>query len=278
MPESMSATWLWPAARRPASIWAWVSPAGNCLPTRPSKRMFVALPSSFGPSTLPATLTIAERDHEQDAPRARARARRRDGAGCRGSRCALLGGHHAICRGLRTCRPPIRARAVDLGAPPPAPLMPPPPRGAGRRRSRGRSRRSRAARVRAHPHDRAGLQDHDLVGVHDRAHALGDDEHGRVAGLVAQRRAEPGVGREVEGREAVVEDVDRRPRTIARAMASRWRCPPETLLPPWAIGASSSPGMLGHEVARLGHRRGRATAPRRSPLARRSAGCWRPCR
>src|SRR5437660_5529235 len=31
--------------------------------------------------------------------------------------------------------------------------------------------------------------------------------------------------------------------TIARAIASRWRWPPETLVPPWSIGASSWPGM-----------------------------------
>ena len=31
--------------------------------------------------------------------------------------------------------------------------------------------------------------------------------------------------------------------TIARAIDSRWRCPPETLVPPWSIGAARSPGI-----------------------------------
>ena len=31
--------------------------------------------------------------------------------------------------------------------------------------------------------------------------------------------------------------------TIARAIDSRWRCPPETLVPPWSIGASRPPGI-----------------------------------
>ena len=32
--------------------------------------------------------------------------------------------------------------------------------------------------------------------------------------------------------------------TSARAIDSRCRCPPDTLVPPWSIGASSPPGML----------------------------------
>ena len=32
-------------------------------------------------------------------------------------------------------------------------------------------------------------------------------------------------------------------------MARRWRWPPETLVPPWAIGASSPPGMAATKSA-----------------------------
>ena len=56
--------------------------------------------------------------------------------------------------------------------------------------------------------DPAGVHDDDPVGVHDRADPLGDDDHGRAAELAVERRAQPRVGREVERREAVVEDVD----------------------------------------------------------------------
>ena len=40
--------------------------------------------------------------------------------------------------------------------------------------------------------------------------------------------------------------------TRARAMASRWRCPPETLVPPWAIGDSEPAGHGPDEVLGLG--------------------------
>ena len=59
--ESMSATWSWPLARRPAIAWAWVVPAGICLPTTPSNRMLVAWPRILGPITAKVTLTTAIR-------------------------------------------------------------------------------------------------------------------------------------------------------------------------------------------------------------------------
>ncbi len=62
--------------------------------------------------------------------------------------------------------------------------------------------------VRAHADDRAAVEDDDPVRAHDRADALGDDHHGRVAELAVEGRPEPRVGLEVERREAVVEDVD----------------------------------------------------------------------
>ena len=60
----------------------------------------------------------------------------------------------------------------------------------------------------------------------------------------AERGAQPGVGGQVERRERVVEEVDARAcGPAARAMARRWRWPPETLVPPWAMRASSPPGI-----------------------------------
>ena len=47
----------------------------------------------------------------------------------------------------------------------------------------------------------------DLIGVHDGAHTLGDDQHGRILDLNGQRLAQRRIGGEVERGEAVVEDV-----------------------------------------------------------------------
>ena len=52
------------------------------------------------------------------------------------------------------------------------------------------------------------VEDDDAVGVDDGADALRDDEHGGVRGFALERGAQLRVGREVERREAVVEDVD----------------------------------------------------------------------
>jgi len=63
--------------------------------------------------------------------------------------------------------------------------------------------------VRAHGGDRAVFEDDDLVRVHDRADALRDDDLRRARHFPCKRGAQTRVGREVEGRKAVVEDVDR---------------------------------------------------------------------
>ena len=60
----------------------------------------------------------------------------------------------------------------------------------------------------AQAHDAAVAEDDDLVGVADRAHALGDDEHGGVGKLALERVAQRGVGLVVERAERVVEDVE----------------------------------------------------------------------
>ena len=60
----------------------------------------------------------------------------------------------------------------------------------------------------AEPDDLAVLEHDDLVGVADRRHPLGDDQDGGIGGARRQRRPQPGVGGQVEGRERVVEHVD----------------------------------------------------------------------
>ena len=73
--------------------------------------------------------------------------------------------------------------------------------------------------VRANPHHPPIVQHDDAVGVHHRADALRDDEDGRVGEFGLERRAQPGIGREVERREAVVEHVDRGAARPARAQS-----------------------------------------------------------
>ena len=151
--------------------------------------------------------------------------------------------------GRRGAGPPAgaRRRGCRPRRPPPGrPLMPrPPPRTAASRRSRDRSRWSRAARGgcrcrRPGPSSMTMIRSAFMI----VADPLGDDDHRRVAELALERRPQPGVGREVERGEAVVEDVDRGARlTSARAIASRWRWPPETFVPPWVIGASRPPSI-----------------------------------
>ena len=65
----------------------------------------------------------------------------------------------------------------------------------------------------------------------------------RAAARRSRRRAQRSSRR--RGRPAVV-------LTSALAIESRWRCPPETFVPPWSMGASRPPGMVGDEVACLG--------------------------
>ena len=51
------------------------------------------------------------------------------------------------------------------------------------------------------------VEDHDLIGVTDRADPLGDDQHRRVLRLRRQGVAQGGVVLKVQGGEAVVEVV-----------------------------------------------------------------------
>ena len=234
----MSANWSWPAARAPAITCSWVTPAGSVLLIAPSKIRLIALLMIFGPMTAKNTLTTARRMTSTTRgasgrrwPNRRRREPRKslDFWGGRPipipnmpgppgrrppgppgpparleRRVARRGASRAWCRtcsgaGCR-CRPSVARRSChglrlgqlrvdDLAV--------------------GLVRLQQLA-VRADPDDRAVVHDDDLVGVQDRADSLGDDDHGRVAELALEGRPEARVGREVEGAEAVVEDVDRR--------------------------------------------------------------------
>ena len=74
MLASMSACWVWPAARSASTACCWVRPGGICWLTTPSNRMSVALPRIFGPTTANETLTIAKHEDDQDPAELRAAA------------------------------------------------------------------------------------------------------------------------------------------------------------------------------------------------------------
>ena len=84
------------------------------------------------------------------------------------------------------------------------------------------------------------------------ADALGDDDHRRVGRLLLERRAQPGVGREVERREAVVEDLD------PGLLGERPGDGEALALPAGDVGAAlvdqrlEPLGHLAHELAALG--------------------------
>ena len=143
-----------------------------------------------------------------------------------GPRRAARGRRRAAAAGRRRRRSAAHAAASS--------------RTAASRRSRGRSRWSRAARAcvpmpTIRPASRTTIRSAFMIVPTRWATMITR----RVAELLAEGGAQPGVGREVERREAVVEDEDAACLTSARAIASRWRWPPDTFVPPWVIGASS---------------------------------------
>ena len=81
----------------------------------------------------------------------------------------------------------------------------------------------------ARPHDAAFVKDDDPIGVTDGGDTLGDDDDRRVPEGFAESAPHRGIGFVVEGGEAVV----------ARAMARRWRWPPDTFAPPWLTDEST---------------------------------------
>ena len=63
--ESMSACWSWPDARRPATTWSVVTPAGSWALIAPSKIRLVASPRIFGPRIAKVTLIDGQQDDER---------------------------------------------------------------------------------------------------------------------------------------------------------------------------------------------------------------------
>ncbi len=172
------------------------SPAGSCLPTTPSKMMFVALPRILGPMIAKRTLTIAKPMTSTMSSRSGAQLAEQAPEGAP-EVARLRGRHRGEAHGPATgaARAAPRAEAVRRPARGPCPA-----------RSRdlllgelreddlavGRAR-GHELRVGADPDDAAVVEHDDPVGVDDRAHPLGDDDDGRLRELV--RRGRPGVGR-----------------------------------------------------------------------------------
>ena len=77
----------------------------------------------------------------------------------------------------------------------------------------------------------AAVQHDDAVGVADGGQAVGDHERGAALHQVRERLLHEPLGFGVERRGGLVEDQDRRVLEEARAMAMRWRWPPDRRLP-----------------------------------------------
>ncbi len=77
----------------------------------------------------------------------------------------------------------------------------------------------------------ARVEDDDVVGVADGVEPVGDDEAGAAAAGRRQCPDDPGLTAFVDGAGGLVEDQDRASVSNARARASRWRCPPESVAP-----------------------------------------------
>ena len=184
---SMSASCVWPLARRSVSACAWVVPAGRCEASAPSKMMLVALPRILGPMTANETLPTAR------------------------IRTTMMRGISGRSRPSR--RPKDLPKFLDFSGGrlpiiiPPGPMPPGRPRGepllrrrpeppvavACPARSCGVSLRFGQLRVddllvglvglkqlgvSADTHDPAFVHDDDPISVEDRADALRNDEHG----------------------------------------------------------------------------------------------------
>ena len=79
--------------------------------------------------------------------------------------------------------------------------------------------------------DAAVVEDDDLVGERDRRETVRDDERRPAPHRLAQAEPDLRLGRRVDRGGRVVEDQDRGSRSSARAIAIRWRWPPESVIP-----------------------------------------------
>ncbi len=187
------------------------------LPIAPSKMMLIASPRIFGPDDRERDADDGEAGRRATMRGARAEGGRAGAGTSPGSPWPWPAAGPCPCP---SCPPGPAARVGRAGAPAAGSLPPP---GAAHAacasslgqlrvaRSRGRSRSSRAARRGVPmPTTRPSSMTTIRSALQDRADPLGDDDHRRAAELPAERRPQAGVGREVERREAVVEDVDRR--------------------------------------------------------------------
>src|ERR1700733_1397106 len=187
--DSMSASRPSPRARSSVMTCAWVTPAGRCLLTKPSNKMFVAAPRILGPRIRKLTeITLYT-----------------TAMASRGQSGLSLASNRPMFRLLlrrRACRPPF-------------PRIRPSPASDRRLLAELGSDDLLVERAGIHqlpvapdPGDAAGVKDDDLVGVHDRADPLRDHDHGGILGPRAQGMTEAGLGGDVQGREAVIEQVE----------------------------------------------------------------------
>ena len=81
------------------------------------------------------------------------------------------------------------------------------------------------------------IQHDDLICIQDGADSLCYDNRGNILCLFLQGLAKLAVSLEIKCGKAVVKDQDFRLLAIALAMERRCFWPPDTLFPPWEIGA-----------------------------------------
>ena len=106
--------------------------------------------------------------------------------------------------------------------------------------------------------DPAILEHDDLVGERDRRQPVGDHERRPAGHHLAQRELDLLLGRCIDRRGRVVEDQDPRVRrAIARAIAIRWRWPPESVSPRSPIERVVAVGQVADERVRLSRPRRR---------------------
>ena len=101
-----------------------------------------------------------------------------------------------------------------------------------------------------------------FVRIHDRTHPLGHDNDGRILRTfrIARRTAASVLKSSAE--KAVVKHEDIRVRRHgARAIASSWRWPPDTLVPPSATGSSYPSSFLEIKSSAWAIRAARSTCP-----------------